>query len=110
MEIISRKEKDAAIVAVNGRMDAVSAPEFEKSTGEFIDGGTTKLIINLGGLEYISSAGLRSILITSKKIKEKQGTVFFVGLTGTVQEVFKMSGFYTLFEIFDKEEEALEKI
>src|ERR1035437_1787008 len=62
MNIAAKKESNALVVTVSGRMDAVTAPEFEKSIAAFIAQGEKAFVINLSGLEYISSAGLRSIL------------------------------------------------
>jgi anti-anti-sigma factor len=110
MEIQTRKEKNAVIVSVKGRMDAVTAPEFEKNLSDLISKGETTFLLNLANLEYISSAGLRSILATYKKLKEKQGNILFTGLQGPVEEVFKISGFHTIFKIFDSEETALREM
>jgi len=110
MEIGVRKEKNVSIVSVTGRMDAVTAPEFEKSLLELISKGEKKFLVNLAGLEYISSAGLRSILVIAKQSKAGQGEVIFSGLKGPVEEVFKISGFHSIFKIFDSEEAALNQI
>jgi anti-anti-sigma factor len=110
MEIQTRKEKNAVIVSVKGRMDALTAPEFEKNLSDLISKGETLFLLNFAGLEYISSAGLRSILATYKKLKEKQGNILFTGLQGPVEEVFKISGFHTIFKIFDSEETALREM
>jgi anti-anti-sigma factor len=110
MEIQTRKEKNAVIVSVKGRMDALTAPEFEKNLSDLISKGETLFLLNFAGLEYISSAGLRSILATYKKLKEKQGNILFTGLQGPVEEVFKISGFHTIFKIFDSEEKALREM
>ncbi len=110
MEIQTRKEKNVAIVSVKGRIDALTAPELEKNLSELISKGETLLLLNFAGLEYISSAGLRSILATSKRLKEKQGRILFTGLQGSVEEVFKISGFHSIFKNFDSEEAALREI
>jgi anti-anti-sigma factor len=110
MEIQTRKEKGAIIVSVKGRMDALTAPEFENNLSGQISQGENIFLINFTGLEYISSAGLRSILATAKKLKEKQGKLLFTGLQGPVEEVFKISGFHSIFEIYDSEETALQEI
>ncbi len=107
MEITTRKEKQVIVVSVQGRLDAVTAPELERKLAALIDQGETLFLLNMSGLEYISSAGLRSILATAKKLKEKQGKIVFAGLGGTVQEVFKISGFLSIFTTFDSEEAAL---
>jgi anti-anti-sigma factor len=110
MEISAKREKNAMVILVKGRMDAVTAPEFEKNLSDLISKGETAFLVNLSELEYISSAGLRSILATAKKLKEKQGKIFFAGLRGPVEEVFKISGFHSIFKVFDSEEAALKEI
>jgi len=110
MEIATRKEGGATVVSVKGRIDAVTAPEFEKGLLALIANGDTKLILNFGELEYISSAGLRSILTMAKQLKAKDGKMFFADLQRPVKDVFKISGFGSLFKILDTEEEALRQI
>ncbi len=107
MEIATRKEGGAMVVSVTGRIDAVTAPEFEKGLSALIAGGDMVLLLNLNDLEYISSAGLRSILTTAKQLKAKEGKLLFCGLKGPVKDVFKISGFGSIFKIFETEEEAL---
>ena len=107
MECESTKQGNAVIVKVRGRMDAVTAPEFETECGKWIDGGELLLIIDLGGLEYISSAGLRSILAAAKRLKAAQGDIRFCNLNGMVQEVFSISGFSSMFTVCGGLEEAL---
>ncbi len=107
MEITKRKEKDVAIVAVSGRIDAITAPDFEKSLDELITAGDRVILIDLSALGYISSAGLRSILSSAKKLKVLSGEILFTGLQGPVEEVFQISGFKSIFKIFPSEAEAL---
>jgi len=110
MEIQTRKEKGTVVVSVKGRMDAVTAPEFEKNVIDLISKGEKIFVINFAELDYISSAGLRSILTLAKKLKEREGKILFAGLRGPVEEVFKISGFSSMFKIFDSEEGALREI
>jgi anti-anti-sigma factor len=107
MEIAKRKEKDVSIVAVSGRIDAITAPDFEKSLDELIAAGDRVILIDLSALGYISSAGLRSILSSAKKLKALTGEILFTGLQGPVEEVFQISGFKSIFKIFPSEAEAL---
>jgi anti-sigma B factor antagonist len=106
MNIICEKRETGSLVQVNGRMDAVSAPAFEKECIEVIDGGETKVVVDLSDLEYISSAGLRSILASAKKAKKVGCTMQFCGLSGMVQEVFQVSGLGTMFTVTATAEEA----
>ena len=110
MEIGTRKEKSTVVVSVKGRMDAVTAPEFEKNVSDLMSKGEKTFVVNFVDLDYISSAGLRSILALAKKLKEKEGKILFAGLKGPVEEVFKISGFQSMFKIFDSEESALRGI
>ena len=110
MDIITRKEQNIPVVSVKGRIDAVTAPEFEKNLFALISAGEKNLVVNFAELEYISSAGLRSILATAKKLKAEEGKILFAGLQGPVEEVFKISGFYSIFSIFDSEANALNNI
>lgn len=108
MEITTRKEKNSAVVSVSGRIDAITAPDFEKSLDGLIAAGEKSIVINLSGLGYISSAGLRSILSSAKKLKALSGEIMFTGLQGPVEEVFQISGFKSIFKIFSSEAEALD--
>lgn len=107
MKIESSKKGIAVVIKVLGRMDAVTAPEFEKECDGWLAKGEKSFVVDLGGLEYISSAGLRSILATAKKLKAAQGNIHFCNLSGMVQEVFTISGFSSMFPIHDSLDEAL---
>ncbi|THB66329.1 MAG: anti-sigma factor antagonist [Desulfovibrio sp.] len=107
MEFESQKQGNSTVIKVTGRMDAVTAPEFEEKSGEIMEAGNTDFIVDFGSLEYISSAGLRSVLSVAKKLKAKQGGIRFCNLDGMVQEVFSVSGFSSMFPIFDTLEDAL---
>ena len=110
MNIAKKKEPNALVVTVTGRMDAATSPEFEKDILESIAQGEKSFLINLSGLEYISSAGLRSILAAAKRLKEQNGEIIFSGLQGHVKEVFAISGFQGIFKIFDSDAEGLKSL
>lgn len=110
MKIEVVKEKDTAVVKVIGRIDAVTAPEFEKRLAELLAAGEKRLLLNFSGLEYISSAGLRSILVTAKQLKGREGKILFAELRSSVKEVFRISGFGSLFRIYDSQAEAMAQV
>jgi len=97
------------VLAVLGRMDTLTAPEFEAKCAACAAEGTTRIVVDLSGLEYISSAGLRGILSSAKKLKALGGGLSFCGLSGMVAEVFTMSGFIKLLPVFATRQEALAK-
>ncbi|MBF0224437.1 MAG: STAS domain-containing protein [Desulfobacterales bacterium] len=110
METTYRKEGKAVIVTVNGKVDASTASAFEKSLDEAMGKDEKKIIADLTSLEYISSAGLRVILATAKKLKARQGDIYLAGVLGNVKEVLDMSGFSSIFKIFDNVNSALTQI
>ena len=110
MEIKTRKEKNAVVVSIKGRMDAVSSPEFEKELSELMAEGEKNFIIDFGELDYISSAALRSILVTVKKIEKKEGKLLLSELKDMVKEVFEISGFTAIIPVYESVESALAHI
>ncbi len=105
MKISSQKQGHTMKVFVSGKMDAVTAPDFESALSGMIAQGDLKFLVDLSGLEYISSAGLRAILVVAKKLKEEDGEMIFAGLREHVQDAFKISGFYPIFKIFRTEDD-----
>ena len=110
METRIQKEKNATIISVKGKMDAVSSPEFEKQLIKLIDQGEKDFVIDLGELEYISSAGLRVILATVKNLKEMEGRLSLCALKDMVKEIFEISGFVTLIPTYDSIDSALSQM
>ena len=107
MKIEKQKHEKATILALSGRMDAVTSPEFENSFSELIAQGEKSFVVDLSGLEYISSAGLRGILNSAKRVGQVQGKLVFTGLQGSVHEVLKISGFLSILKVSPTAAEAL---
>ncbi len=107
MEITSRKVADKTVACISGRLDAVSAPEFQNALLALIDQGATALLLDFAGVDYISSAGLRSILVVAKKLRTGKGELSVAMLQDTVKEVFEISGFSSILPVFDTVESAL---
>lgn len=107
MECVSEKQGDVTIVKVNGRLDMSTSGDLDRECSRLIDQGEVRLFFDFEGLQFISSAGLRVILTTAKKVKPSAGSVAFYNLNGIVQEVFKISGFATILPIYDSLEDAL---
>ncbi len=107
MDITFSEEKGILIVSISGRIDAVTSPELEKAIISRIDGGAIKMLFDLHDLEYISSAGLRVFLFVAKRINSLKGKVVFCSLQKLIDDVFRVSGFYSLFSIYKDRQEAL---
>jgi anti-anti-sigma factor len=109
MEIVEiGKRNNTLIVAVKGRFDVMWAPDFEKSIDRWISEGVLNFIVDFSETVFISSSGLRSILLIAKKLEAKGGKVLLAGPRDSVEKVFKISGFYTLIPIYQSVEAALE--
>lgn len=109
MEILARHEQGFTVVSVSGRLDASTAQTLEKNCAELISAGSSKLILNLADLEYVSSAGLRSVLAVGKKLKAVGGSLVLCSLSGLVKEVFSISGFDSFFPEYESVESAIAK-
>ena len=107
MQIKTSKIDQAVVLEITGRMDVIAAMEYEKAIMACLQRGDRQFVVDLDTLEYISSAGLRSLLTTAKKIKEAKGTANFCNVKGVVQEVFAMSGFDAILPIFKSVKDAL---
>lgn len=93
-------------ISLNGKLDAGSSAEAETSLFDAIAKGNGKLALDLTGLEYVSSAGLRVMLVAAKRIQQRGGKLALYGLNGNVREVFDISGFTAVFKIFQDEAAA----
>jgi len=106
LELTEKKSADITILALTGRLDAYSAAEVEKKLDTIIGTGCPKLVLNLEGLEYISSSGLRVFLSQLKKVRKLQGDIKLACMKPYIREVFDIAGFTQLFNIFENEDAA----
>ncbi len=109
MRIDVKKDQNLLIVSVEGRMDTVSAPEFQQRMEELLDREGQGILMDFERLEYVSSAGLRSILIAAKKAKSLGGQVSCCSLQDMVKKVFDVSGFTGMLPVYDSLEDALNR-
>ena len=107
MQITATMQNGVTVAALTGRMDALTTAEFDRWLADQQAAEKFHFILDLQGLEYISSAGLRSLLAAAKQLKARNGVLMVCCLGGTVEEVFRMSGFLTIFQTFSSVEEAL---
>lgn len=107
MEIVTRTQDDVTIVAFRGSLDSKTSPEAQQALDGIRAGGNRKLLVDFAALDYISSAGLRVLLATAKRLSGAGGALRLFGLNETVREVFDISGFSTIFAVFATEADAL---
>ena len=107
MNIEIRESQGIQIITFEGNLDTNTSPEAESKINEILDTGQQKLLVNFEQLNFISSAGLRVLLATVKKLNASGGALRICSLNATVQEVFDISGFVTILNVKNTEKEAL---
>ncbi len=109
LEIITEKLGTATVVSVRGRIDTISAPEFQKKIEEALVQAQDSLCLDFGQIEYLSSAGLRSILVLANRAKSSDVDFCCCRLQDIVRRVFDLSGFSKMISVYPTVEEALKK-
>ena len=97
MEIFTNKNESELVIRVEGRLDTTTAPKLEGELKQSI-ADITSLIFDFEKLEYISSAGLR-VLLLAQKVMNKQGNMVVTNVKDSVMEVFEVTGFQDLLTI-----------
>jgi anti-anti-sigma factor len=110
MEIEETQSGGVLILRPQGRLDAVSAPRLQESALGHLDTGTKSLVLDLENVDYVSSAGLRAVLVAAKRLQEMGGKLVVCSLRGIVQEVFAMSGFDQIIESAPDQAAALDML
>ena len=90
-------ENEKAVFVLEGRLDTLTAPDLEKELGDVLE-DVTELILDFSSLDYISSAGLR-VLLAAQKRMNRQGSMKVIGVNGTIQEIFEVTGFSEILTI-----------
>ena len=99
MDISQEQDGDVVIVRLSGRLDSGAASGAEERLSAAVVGAPPRVAIDMSDLVYISSAGLRVLLVLAKKVQQQKGKVALGGLAANVREVFTVSGFDTIFPI-----------
>jgi anti-anti-sigma factor len=95
------------ILRPGGRIDSQSSPEFETAINARL-GTTRNVVLDFADVPYISSAGLRVVLVIAKRMSQSNGQFALAGLKPEIYSVFKISGLTNVLKIFDAPEGALE--
>jgi anti-anti-sigma factor len=99
MEFAQEEAGGVTIARLAGRLDSGAAQPAEEAFTRLLAGGAAHLAIDLSKLAYISSAGLRVLLVVAKKVQQANGKLVLFGLVDNVREVFAISGFDKIFAI-----------
>lgn len=107
MKITSENQKPILILRFDGRFDTQTAAQGQSTIEGEIARGWKYLVLDFSHLDFISSAGLRILLKTSKTLKAAGGELRVHGPNETVREIFQISGFDSIFKVFESRDEAM---
>ena len=98
MKIVKEYDDTELVLAVEGRVDTITSQDLEKEINDEF-GNFNSLILDFSALEYISSAGLRVLIGTQKKLKSEDIPMVIKNVNDAIKEIFRMSGFDKILKI-----------
>jgi len=110
MQVMDLTQDGVRIVCLEGRLDSNTAPDFEKRLLDDLDPTAAPLVLDFSGLDYVSSAGLRIVLLVAKRMSAGKGKMVLCALKDNVREVFAISGFLKFLQVCDSREQALAEL
>lgn len=113
MNVTSRRYGSAAVLNVSGRLDQDTCEAFRGELMKHVEAASRAgggVVLDLSGLEYVSSAGLRCFMLASRQAKKHQMKIFVAALQPMVREIFEISHFNLIFQVFATVREALASV
>lgn len=107
MSLSNEKIGDVLVVSAHGQINSANAMATESELLAFVERGERQCVLDFSGLDYISSAGLRVVLMLAKRLKQQHGCFALCGLQPQIHEVFEISGFLSFLTVADSRAEAL---
>jgi anti-sigma B factor antagonist len=102
MEITTKEFKHCVMLSLKGRVDSSTAPQLSKAMDKINEAGIYKIVVDMGDLEYMSSAGFRALLATQRNCKRyNRGEVVLAVVPVRIHEALELAGFTELFKTFD---------
>jgi anti-anti-sigma factor len=101
MEVSTKKFKHCDLVTVTGRVDSATAPRLSEVLTALNDEGCYRIVMDMAGLEYMSSAGFRALIATQRNCKNfNRGEVVLACIPGNILSALELAGFTMLFKIY----------
>jgi len=107
MKITTMEVGSVSVIAITGRLDGQHAPEAEQAFMTLTQDEKKHYVLDFTDMAYISSAGLRVVLVAAKKVRSLQGRLICSGMSDQVRDVFEMSGFLSILETAATRDEAI---
>ncbi len=109
MDVKIKQQGEISIIALIGKLDSASSNEVQDTILEKITPGV-KFVFDMQACDFISSAGLRVLLIIAKRIKINNASAAMAGLSDEIMEVMKMTGFDEMFDSYPTVDEAIKSL
>lgn len=107
MELSIEKRGDFTVVSITGRLDTTTAPQLNNELDKVEGDGARNVVIDCENMDYISSSGLRVLLVHLKKLKGAGGKLLLSNIKDSIKEIFVVSGFTSIFSIYDSVDDAM---
>lgn len=107
LDIRISQASPVAVVEAQGRIDSNTAHELGEALSQVIEGGCSQIVLDIAGVDYMSSAGLRELVSALKKVRGEDGDMRIARVTERVYEVLELSGLHSIFQFFDSPSEAV---
>ncbi len=99
MDMTQERDGHVVVIRLSGRLDSSAAPGAEEQLTEAVSGEAPRIAIDMSQLSYVSSAGLRVLLVVAKKVQQQRGRLALGGLAENVRAVFAATGFDSIIAI-----------
>ncbi len=107
MEIAERRQSGVVVLSPEGRVDNDTSPDFQSRLLAAVGAEGAAVLVDLAGVEYMSSAGLRALMAGARQSKAKGGRLAVTGLRPVVREIFAISRFSYVVRVFETPAEAM---
>ena len=107
IEVLEARADNALVLQPVGRLDSSNARAFEKLVITHISTGELHLVVDFSRLVFISSSGMRVLLIAAKKLQHKSGALVLCSMRDSIREIFSISGFDHIIPVCKSREDAL---
>ncbi len=107
IEVVEERDNDVLVLLPAGRLDSTNARAFETIVMDHISKGEQRMIVDFSRLNFISSSGLRVLLIAAKKLSATQGKLVLCDMQEHIREVFMISGFDQLIPVQDSRKASM---
>lgn len=110
LKMTEERDEKVLVFALGGRLDSTTAKDLEEVLKQKLDGGEQLILMDMEELDYISSAGLRVVLLAAKRLRSSDGRFGLSALKGEIRQVFEISGLLRILTVFDTRDEAVDAL